>query len=93
MDEPRLDPASKGHGWVTDAPLGCARRFPRVSVTVMEPIDPLLSIGEAARILGCSVDSLRAWEAAGTIAAERSVGGQRRFRLSEVQRVALERAS
>ena len=59
----------------------------------MNHIDPLLPIGEAARILGCSVDSLRIWEAAGTIAAERSAGGQRRFRLSEVQRFALERAS
>ena len=71
----------------------CVSRFPRFSVAVMEPIDPLLSIGEAARILGCSVDALRTWEAAGDITAERSTGGQRRFRLSEVQRYALERAS
>ena len=59
----------------------------------MTNLDPLLPIGEAARLIGVAVDTLREWEAAGKIAATRSPGGQRRFLASEVERVLLERAS
>lgn len=58
----------------------------------MTNLDPLLPIGEAARILGVAVDTLREWEKDGKITATRSAGGQRRFRVSEVERVLEERA-
>jgi putative resolvase len=56
-------------------------------------VDPLLPIGEAARLIGVSVDTLRTWEADGRIEATRSAGGQRRFSLVEVERLIEERAS
>ena len=40
----------------------------------------LVTIGEAARILGVSVDTLRRWERDGKLSASRTLGGQRRFR-------------
>lgn len=48
----------------------------------------LVPIGEAARILGVSVDTLRRWESKGIIAATRTPLGQRRFATSEIERVA-----
>lgn len=47
----------------------------------------LIPIGEAARQLGVSVDTIRRWEARGIIAATRTPLGQRRFDVTEVQRV------
>lgn len=47
----------------------------------------LLPIGEAARMLGVSVDTIRRWEAKGLITATRTPLGQRRFAASEVERV------
>ena len=55
--------------------------------------DDLVPIGKAARLLGVSVDTLRRWAEAGHIASTRTVGGQRRFALSEVDRVKREGAS
>lgn len=49
--------------------------------------DTRLSIGEAARLLGVSVDTLRRWEADGLIAATRTPGNQRRYDLAEIERV------
>ena len=46
----------------------------------------LLPIGEASRLLGVSVDTLRRWESEGRIAASRTLGGQRRFLRAEVDR-------
>lgn len=46
---------------------------------------PLLPIGEAARILGVHVETLRRWEAAGHIESVRTLGGQRRFRRADVE--------
>lgn len=50
--------------------------------------DPLLTVGEAARRLGVSVDSLRNWDddPKFDISAERTAGGHRRFRASEIER-------
>jgi excisionase family DNA binding protein len=45
----------------------------------------LMSIGEAARVLGVAVDTLRRWEREGKIAATRTLGGQRRFTRSDVE--------
>lgn len=46
-----------------------------------------LPIGEVARIFGVSVPTVRNWEKAGRINAERTLGGQRRFSVEEVERV------
>lgn len=45
------------------------------------------SPGEAARMLGVSIDTLRRWESQGKISATRTAGGQRRFSAVEVARV------
>jgi molybdopterin-binding protein len=44
-------------------------------------------IGEAAEMLGVSVDSVRRWQREGKIKAGRSAGGQRTVPLTEVQRL------
>jgi molybdopterin-binding protein len=48
-------------------------------------------IGEAAEMLGVSVDSVRRWQRDGKIKAGRSAGGQRTVPLTEVQRLLSER--
>ncbi len=48
---------------------------------------PPLTIGEAARILGVSVETLRRWDADGKIDAVRTPGGQRRFVRADVERL------
>jgi molybdopterin-binding protein len=50
-----------------------------------------LRIGQAATLLGVSVDTLRRWEDEGRIALARSEGGQRLVPLAEVQRLLGER--
>lgn len=47
--------------------------------------DTLLSIGDAARMLGVSVDTLRRYANDGLIPVVRTLGGQRRFRLVDVE--------
>lgn len=46
-----------------------------------------LKIGEVARQIGVSVDTIRAWEAAGKLAATRTPGNQRRFTQSDIDRL------
>ena len=48
---------------------------------------PPIPIGEAARALGVSVATLRRWESTGKITAVRTPGDQRRFPVSEIERV------
>lgn len=43
-----------------------------------------LPIGEAARQLGVSADTLRRWEREGRIEAIRTLGNQRRYRQSDI---------
>ncbi len=50
-----------------------------------------LRIGQAAALLGVSVDTLRRWEDEGRIDLSRTEGGQRLVPLSEVQRLLGER--
>lgn len=50
-----------------------------------------MRLGEAAEMLSVSVDTLRRWAANGRLQVERSAGGQRLVRLSEVMRIAAER--
>ena len=48
-------------------------------------------IGEAARLLGVRVETLRRWEAEGTLIVERTPGGQRLIPGAEVARILTER--
>ncbi|MEA2621943.1 MAG: hypothetical protein QOH61_853 [Chloroflexota bacterium] len=51
----------------------------------------LLRLGDAAELLGVSVDTLRRWMEAGTLPFERTAGGQRTVRRSDVARLAADR--
>jgi molybdopterin-binding protein len=53
--------------------------------------DDTLRIGQAAGLLGVSVDTIRRWEDEGRIETVRSGGGQRLVSLSEVRRLLGER--
>ena len=55
--------------------------------TTTESSPELIPIGEAARLLGVSVETVRRWEVRGIIAATRTPLGQRRFAVTEVERV------
>jgi molybdopterin-binding protein len=55
--------------------------------------DGTLRIGQAASLLGVSVDTLRRWEEDGRIAVERTPGGQRVVAVGEVHRLLRERRS
>lgn len=48
----------------------------------------LVPIGEAAKILGVSVGTVRRWEREGKIAAVRTLGGQRRFNRDDLDMTA-----
>jgi molybdopterin-binding protein len=52
---------------------------------------PRFRVGEAAEVLGVSVDTLRRWEAEGTLTVTRSRGGQRLIEAAEVSRLLAER--
>ena len=47
----------------------------------------LLPIGEAARLLGVSVETVRRWDRADKHPSTRTLGGQRRFRRDEIERL------
>jgi molybdopterin-binding protein len=46
-----------------------------------------MRVGEAAELLGISIDTLRRWEAAGRLPVRRSRGGQRLVSLADVRRL------
>lgn len=50
-----------------------------------DPISDFLSVGEAAVLLGVSVDTMRRWDRDGRITALRTPTGHRRFRRSDVE--------
>jgi molybdopterin-binding protein len=50
-----------------------------------------IRVGQAAEMLGVTVETLRRWEADGRLAMERSEGGQRRIEMDEVARLLAER--
>lgn len=54
-------------------------------------MDSAVRIGEAAELLGVSVDTLRRWAASGRLRVRRSSGGQRLVGLAEVRRLQGER--
>ncbi len=51
----------------------------------------LLRVGQAAEMLGVTVDTVRRWEIEGRLRVERSSGGQRLIRMDEVVRLLAER--
>ena len=55
------------------------------------PKDRGLRVGEAAELIGVSVDTLRRWEAAGRLRVRRSAGGQRLVSLQDVRRLQAKR--
>ncbi|MDR1732924.1 MAG: IS607 family transposase, partial [Synergistaceae bacterium] len=46
-------------------------------------MDRLVGIGDAAKILGVSISTLRRWEKSGRLIAEHTAGGHRRYNLSK----------
>lgn len=56
-----------------------------------EPAQARLRVGQAAEMLGVSVETLRRWEADGRLRMERSEGGQRLVALTEITRLLRER--
>jgi len=53
----------------------------------VKPIDQEVRIGEAAELLGVSVDTLRRWTASGRLRVRRSAGGQRLVALADIRRL------
>lgn len=53
--------------------------------------DDLIRIGQAAEMLGVTVETVRRWESEGRVAVVRSAGGQRLIALGEVTRLLAER--
>ena len=51
------------------------------------PKDDALRVGEAAELLGVSVDTMRRWAASGEVKVRRSPGRQRLVPLSEIRRL------
>ena len=48
-------------------------------------MERIVSIGEAAEVLGVSTTTLRRWEAAGKLVAEHTAGGHRRYDLAKLR--------
>ena len=55
------------------------------------PMDSSVRVGEAAELLGVSVDTLRRWTASGVLRMRRSAGGQRLVALADIRRLQQER--
>ncbi len=60
-------------------------------VHVPELVPTRLRVGQAAEMLGVSVETLRRWETDGRLTMERSDGGQRLVSIDEVSRLLAER--
>ena len=59
--------------------------------TPRKHIDTAVRIGEAAELVGVSVDTLRRWTASGRLRVRRSAGGQRLVALADIRRLQEER--
>ena len=59
--------------------------------SVNKPMNSALRVGEAAELLGVSVDTLRRWEAEGQLPVRRSRGGQRLVSLADVRQLQAKR--
>src|SRR5689334_535752 len=51
------------------------------------PSESLLKIGQAAKLLGVSIDTLRRWEKTGKISTIRTPGGTRLYSLESLKKV------
>ncbi|MDQ2912961.1 MAG: TOBE domain-containing protein [Chloroflexota bacterium] len=56
-----------------------------------EPMDSSVRVGDAAELLGVSVDTLRRWTASGRLRVRRSAGGQRLVALADIRGLQEER--
>ena len=54
-------------------------------------MDTPIRVGEAAELLGVSVDTLRRWTASGRLRMRRSAGGQRLVALADIRHLLEER--
>ncbi len=45
----------------------------------------LIKIDEAASLLGVSIKTLQRWDIEGKLSANRTIGGHRRYKLSDIQ--------
>src|SRR2546427_3087913 len=52
-----------------------------------QPNKSVVRVGDAAELLGISVDTLRRWTAAGRVRMRRSAGGQRLVALADIRRL------
>jgi molybdopterin-binding protein len=52
-----------------------------------QPMDATIRVGEAAELLGVSVDTLRRWTASGRLRVRRSAGGQRLIARADLSRL------
>lgn len=50
-----------------------------------QPPPELVPIGDAARVLGVSVDTMRRWEREGKISSVRTLGRQRRYDMAAIE--------
>lgn len=53
----------------------------------MHRLEDLVQIGEAAKIRGVSIDTLRRWERSGKLKAEKTEGGHRRYRVADLLKI------
>ncbi|MCF7830659.1 helix-turn-helix domain-containing protein [Candidatus Gracilibacteria bacterium] len=51
----------------------------------MNPIDNYLNIGDAAKMLNVSIETLRRWDHSGKLTATRTQGGQRRYSVKSIK--------
>jgi molybdopterin-binding protein len=78
-------------------PLASAATSPPASAAVspapaaLVDEDRTLRIGQAAELLGISVDTIRRWEQDGRLATTRSAGGQRLVQIADISRLLGER--
>ena len=52
---------------------------------ILNEMERIVAIGEAADVLGVSIATLRRWEAAGKLAAEHTAGGHRRYDVAKLR--------
>src|SRR5258705_10733663 len=62
-----------------------------MATTATKPRQSAIRVGEAAEVLGVSIDTLRRWESGGRLKVSRSKGGQRLVAMSEIRRLQTQR--
>lgn len=53
----------------------------------MYRLEELLTIGDASKLLGVAIETLRRWEKDGKIKAQRTEGGHRRYRVADLLKI------